>query len=544
MTPGAFVPLVIGAGPVGLTLANELARHGVRCRIIDRAAERAQTSKALAVFPRTLEAFETMGIVDRFLAEGHRIHGLSLYHGDERIAQVELTSVASPYPFVIGLPQAETERLLSEHLSNSGIQVERNTELTGFTQSSDSVRVLLRQSDGREETVETPWLIGCDGAHSTTRHQLEMEFEGAPYDESFILADVQLETPLARDRLHLFLGEQGVLGIIPFSQSRWRIVANIPPESRQQTLPEVTLPEVQELIDRRASQLFRASDPVWLSRFHISHRKVQHYRQLRVFLAGDAAHIHSPAGGQGMNTGIQDAFNLGWKLALVVRGIAPPQLLGSYQLERSPVASGVLNLTDRITRMATMRSSVAQGVRDFLLPVVSGIDFVGGKIADRLSELSVNYRGSSIVENFGAGRLRAGDRAPDAELREEGSDQARRLFQLFRAPRHILLVFLGAGSAAKDRAEQLGAAFGGLPEGTIDSYRIGRGLTNEPAELRDVSGLAHSAYGLFDGGMVVVRPDGYIGYRSDDFDPLKLRAYFARLFTLVPASAVLPSPRR
>ena len=536
MPADARLPLVVGAGPVGLTMANELARHGVRCRIIDRAPERSQTSKALAIFPRTLEAFETMGLAGRFLAEGHRIHGLSLYHGADRIARVELTSVPSPYPFVLALPQSETERVLNEKLAAAGLEVERNLELINLTQTTETVRAVLRHGDGREETIETPWLIGCDGAHSTTRHQLGMEFEGAQYAESFVLADVQLDSSLPRDRLHLFFAAEGILGIIPFAPNRCRIIANIPPQSRNQTLPEVTLAEVQELIDRRASPACRASDPVWLSRFDISHRKVRQFRQLRVFLAGDAAHIHSPAGGQGMNTGIQDAFNLAWKLALVVRGISPAQLLGSYHLERHPVASSVINLTDRITRMATVRSSVAQRVRDVVLPMVSGIDFVGEKIADRLAELDVSYRNSPIVENDGGGRTKAGERAPDAELRDD-ENQARRLFELFRAPRHILLVFLGAGGVASEKADELGAALGGLSENTIDRYRIARGLTNDPAELRDVSGLAHAAYGLVEGGIVLVRPDGYIGYRSDDFDPLKLRAYLARILNLAPAPA-------
>jgi 2-polyprenyl-6-methoxyphenol hydroxylase-like FAD-dependent oxidoreductase len=533
MTPDSSAPLVVGAGPVGLTMANELARHGVRCRIIDRAAERSQTSRALAIFPRTLEAFETMGIADSFVALGLCLHGLSLHHRQEEIAQIDLTSVASPFPFALGLPQSETERLLGENLSSLGIQVERGVELTGLTQTSDAVRAVLRHADGREEIVETPWLIGCDGAHSTTRHLLEMDFEGAQYDESFILADVQLESALARDRVHLFLGDDGILGVIPFAQNRWRVVANIPPESRDQTLPDLTLPEVQALLDRRTMPGLKASDPVWLARFHISHRKVRQFRQLRVFLAGDAAHIHSPAGGQGMNTGIQDAFNLAWKLALVVRQRAPAQLLASYHVEREPVARDVLNLTDRITRMATMRSSVAQSVRDFLLPRLSGIDFVGDKIADRLAELNVGYRGSPIVENHGGGRLKAGDRAPDAELRDENS-QARRLFELFREPRHVLLLFLGASGSAVTNSEELGSAIGGLPDGTIDSYRIVRGQSDLPAELRDTSGLAHAAYGLFDGGVVLVRPDGYIGYRDNNFNLGNLQTYIARIFAHTP----------
>jgi len=510
-------------------MANELARHGVPCRIIDRAAERSQTSRALAIFPRTLEAFETMGVADRFLAAGRRLYGLSLHHGQEQIALIDLTSVASPFPFALGLPQSETERLLEERLSELGIDVERGLELKNFTQTSESVRAILRRADGPEEIVETPWLLGCDGAHSTTRHTLGMEFHGVEYDESFILADVQLASNLARDRVHLFLGDNGILGVIPFAENLWRIVANIPPESRLQDLPEVTLSEVQELLERCASERLQASAPVWLSRFHISHRKVREFRQLRVFLAGDSAHIHSPAGGQGMNTGIQDAFNLGWKLAAVVRGIAPAQLLASYQLERDPVASGVLNLTDRITRMATMRNSIAQSVRDFLLPLVSGIDFVGDKIADRLTELSVSYRQSPIVENHGPGRLKAGDRAPDAELRD-GNNRARRLFELFQEPRHVLLLFLGALDSAAANFDEIESAIGGLPGGTIDSYRIVRGQSDLPAELRDTSGLAHAAYGLFDGGVVIVRPDGYVGYRNNKFDLENLKTYLARIF--------------
>ncbi len=348
-------------------------------------------------------------------------------------------------------------------------------------------------------------------------------------DESFILADVQLESNLTADRVHLFFGDDGVLGTIPFRQNRWRIVANIAPQSRNETLPDVTLAAVQELVDRRTVPGFRVSDPVWLSRFHISHRKVREFRRLRVFLAGDAAHIHSPAGGQGMNTGIQDAFNLAWKLALVVRGRAPAQLLASYDLEREPVARDVLNLTDRITRLATMRNSVAQSVRDFLLPRVSGIDFVGDKIADRLAELNVSYRTSPIVENHGGGRLKAGDRAPDAELRDENS-RAHRLFELFREPRHVLLLFLGGSGSAAANSEQLGSAIGGLVDGTLDSYRIVRGQSDPGAELRDTSGLAHAAYGLIEGGVVLVRPDGYIGYRSDNFNLENLQTYLARIF--------------
>ena len=525
------LPLVVGAGPVGLTMACELARHGTRCRIIDQAQERSQTSKALGIFPRTLEVLDAMGLADRFVRAGQRLRGLTVHHGSTRLATINLSTVASPYPFILSLPQAETERLLLEQLATFGIEVERETSLTTLDQTSELVHATLRHPDGGLEVVETPWLLGCDGAHSTTRKALGMEFEGSPYQESFLLADVHLDSSLERDRIHLYLAADGLLGLFPFRENRCRIVASIPPQTREQSLPEVTLEEVQALTNQRGPTEARLSDPVWMSRFHISHRMVREFRKLRVFLAGDAAHIHSPAGGQGMNTGIQDAFNLAWKLALVAQGRAPAQLLASYHSERAPVARGVVNLTDRITRLATTRNTVAQSIRDFLLPMVSGIDLVGEKIADRLGELDVNYRLSPIVENAGGGRLRAGDRAPDAELRDE-EGKARRIFELLRAPRHTLLLFLGATNDAEAKAQEIGAALSGFPSEMVDTYRIARGESGVEAELRDLSGLAHEAYGLMEGGIVIVRPDGYIGYRSDKFMPAALRSYCARIFAL------------
>ena len=525
VTPEISPVLVVGAGPVGLAMACELARHGVRCRIIDQNRERSQTSKALGIFPRTLEVFHSMGLAERVVAEGNRLHSLVIHHAAATLAQIDFTGVASPYPFALGLRQSETEGILITQLSSLGIEVERETSLTTLEQTSDAVHATLRRPDGSIETCNTSWLIGCDGAHSSTRHALGLEFEGSQYEESFVLADVRIDTALPHDRIHLFLGTDGILGAFPFGGDRWRIVANIAPESRERNVPDVTLEEVQRLTHERGFHDAKVSDPVWLSRFHISQRKVRDFRKLRVFLAGDSAHIHSPAGGQGMNIGIQDAFNLAWKLALVVRGRAAAHLLASYQEERAPVARGVLNLTDRITRLATMRNSVAQSVRDFLLPMLSGIDLVEETIAERLCELATNYRASAIVENHGAGHPRAGERAPDFEVRNE-QNGAQRLFDLLRTPRHLLLLFLGPNGDA----EPLRYVLNDLSPDDVATYRISRGESERTSDLRDLSGLAHAAYQLTGGGIVLVRPDGYVAYRSGDLDPQKLRAYLLRIF--------------
>jgi hypothetical protein len=212
-----------------------------------------------------------------------------------------------------------------------------------------------------------------------------------------------------------------------------------------------------------------------------------------------------------------------------MKGQAPPNLLASYHIEREPVARTVLNLTDRITRLATLRNPVVQSVRNFLLPVMGGTGFVGDKAAEQLSELTINYRSSSIVENTGGGRLRAGDRAPDAELRD-AQGQAHRLFEIFRAPHHVLLLFLGSRAGNPAQAANLVTALDGLPSDTIDTYRIVRGEGDSGAELIDLSGNAHSAYDLMDGGVILVRPDGYVGFRDPEFDQPRLRNYLLRIF--------------
>ncbi len=523
--------LIVGAGPVSLTTACELTRHGVPCRIIDKATERSQTSKALGVFPRTLEVFEMMGIGEKILSAGLRLRGLRLHNQTEEIAHIEIGSIASPYPFIFSLPQSETERILIEHLESLGVSVERERELIGLTQTDTEVHAVVRDASGREETIATPWLLGCDGAHSGTRHLLDLQFEGAPYDESFVLADAKVDAPFSKDEVHLYFSEEGIFAVIAINAECSRVIANIPSESRDQNLPEMTLSEIQEIADRRGPPGIRLSDATWISRFHISHRKVREFRKLRVFLAGDSAHIHSPAGGQGMNTGIQDAFNLAWKLALVMRGSAPVQLLGSYNIEREPVARGVLNLTDRITRMATIRNPILQTARNIVLPILSGIDFLEGKIADQLSELAVNYRSSPIVEDHGAGTPRGGDRAPDAELRDNDG-KARRLFELFSEPQHTLLLFGGASMNLESEKFMFEAH--DLLGDSIRSYRIVRGHNvAEAADLLDLSGNVHALYQLLNGGIILVRPDGYIAFRSDSFDIAQFRNYLAKTFCAV-----------
>ncbi|MGE7417797.1 FAD-dependent monooxygenase [Methylobacterium tarhaniae] len=397
--------LIVGAGPVGLTMAAELARYGVGVRLIDRAPHATETSKALVVWSRTLELMDRMGCSRAFLDAGLRAPGASIRSGGTILGQPRFESIASAYNFALMVPQRDTERLLTAHLRSFGVAVERQVELAGFTEAADGVAARLRHADGREETVGTPWLIGCDGAHSTVRHGLGLAFEGSAQGDDWLLADVRLDGPGAPppDEIATYLHRDGPFVVFPIPHGRARVVATVGRTDAAHPRPDPTLADVQALIDRRAGGGFLASDPVWLTHFRINERKVSEYRRGRVFLAGDAAHIHSPAGGQGMNTGMQDAVNLAWKLAMVVRGRAGASLLASYSPERSAVGDLVLRNAGRLTDMATLSNPAAQGARNLALRFLLGLHTVRNRLATTMSEIEIAYGGSPLSKGPGSG---------------------------------------------------------------------------------------------------------------------------------------------
>lgn len=327
--------LVVGAGPVGLTLAAELARFGVEIRIVDRSAHPSETSRALVIWSRTLELMDRMGCSPAFLSAGLHAHGASIRSGRTVLGHTRFNTIASPHNFALMLPQSDTERLLTDHLRSLGVGVERNVELTGFSQSDAQTEAHLTHVGGRAEVVATPWLVGCDGAHSSVRHGLGLAFEGAAQGDDWMLADVRIEGDGAPppDEIGTFLHRDGPFVVFPIPGGRSRIVATLGKTVEGQPRPDPLLSDVQAMADERAGGGMRVFDPVWLANFRINERKVAEYARGRVFLVGDAAHVHSPAGGQGMNTGMQDAFNLAWKLAMVIRGEAAPALLHTYTPE-------------------------------------------------------------------------------------------------------------------------------------------------------------------------------------------------------------------
>lgn len=526
--------LVVGAGPVGLTLACELVRRGVKTRVVDACRVPADRSRALGVQARTLEALDAMGIAEVFVAAGRKIHGVNFYADGGRLAHVSTDDIDSPYSYILSLPQSETERLLGEHLVSLGAGVEREVTLAALAQDGDGVTATLTHAGGRSELARVAWLVGCDGSHSAVRHALGLPFEGVPYEESFVLADVRIKWELPDDEAHAFISPDGAMAAFPLPKGLWRLVG-------EADLAAPTVDDVARILRERGGPKATVTDGGWVAPFRIHRRIVPRYREGRVFVAGDAAHIHSPVGGQGMNTGMQDAYNLAWKLALVVAGAAREGLLDSYDAERRPIAASTLVGTDLATKVVTLRNPVAREVRNRLGAMLGGLEIVQKRLLAQASEIAVGYRGSPIVDEHRASVARAtvgkrvgeqptladwvgfggaphpGDRAPDVAV-----DDAVTAFSLLRHTGSTLLLFDGAAPTPEgyanlaDIARRVEERWGAHVKPWIVVPRRARPpeLAGQEPVLLDPKAALHRRYGAGSECLYLLRPDGYVGFRS------------------------------
>ncbi|HET6837502.1 MAG TPA: FAD-dependent monooxygenase, partial [Gemmatimonadales bacterium] len=367
--------LIVGAGPTGLMLANQLARRGVRFRIIDRHAGPAQQTRALGVQARTMEIYAQLGIVKRALELGKRATGANIWAQGQRAARVPVGDIGqgmSPYPFLLILGQDDNERLLGDALRQHGRDVEWNTELVDLTQQADRVVAGLKHANGTVRETTASWVAGCDGARSAVRELNGIAFQGAPYEDVFFVADTVITGPMVPDELNVYLWRKGFHLFFPMrGTDHWRLVGIVPDKLRGRD--NLTLDEVMPSIVQEAGPGLRLRSCSWFSTYRIHHRRAQRFREGRCFLLGDAAHIHSPVGAQGMNTGLQDAYNLGWKLALVVSGRADARLLDSYEDERIPVAEALLNTTDRLFSLVISDNWATGLFRTRLAPKLAGL---------------------------------------------------------------------------------------------------------------------------------------------------------------------------
>jgi len=428
--------LVVGAGPTGLVLAAELLARGIHTRIIDQGDAVALQARAIGIHARTLEVLGMMDLAERFLADGQVVRHLRFYSDGRCLASLEFARCGSRFGFMLNLPQDQTERLLRARVTELGGVVENGTELTGLTVGGDAVTAAIRRPGGQAETITAGYVAGCDGAHSRVRRELGLTFHGHPYPQDWLLADVLLDWDLREDANHAFFRLDGLPVILfPMRGHRWRLTL---PFAGNRDAQAPTLEEIQRLTDQRAPRPVTVSDPSWLACFRSHRRSASAYRRGRVLLAGDAVHIHSPAGGQGLNTGMMDAHNLGWKLALVADGRAPDALLDTYGAERRPVAEEVLKLTHALVHYGSLSHPVKRRVRDVVVPALGRSPVIQRRAARRMSQVYVSYPPGPLVrQSRDRGAPRVGQRMPDIQVRAGG--QATTLHGVLRGGRHVLV---------------------------------------------------------------------------------------------------------
>jgi 2-polyprenyl-6-methoxyphenol hydroxylase-like FAD-dependent oxidoreductase len=528
--------VIVGAGPTGVMLAIELARRGIEVRVLDKQSSRPSETRAIGIHARTLEVMHQLGLVEEFLALGHRVDGVIFHLRGQRRAQVRFGHLDTPHPFLLTLSQEHTQRILDERLESLGVSIERGVDVVDVRQDTEGAEVLITAPGRqREQVLHAGWVVGCDGVQSIVRRRLGLAFDGEDYGQDWLMAEVTTDWPVCSDRFHIFAHSPAVLAMFPLSSNRWRLfLPQVPGRGPERRPPDIE--EIERLVAQRGPKGMRVSDPTLFATFRCYLRSTKTMRSGRVLIAGDAAHVHSPAGGQGLNTGLHDAFNLGWKLALVAQGQAPPGLLDTYQAERVPIATSVLGLTHGLVRTFSMPSSRKRFVRDLVLPIAMSTPVAQRRYTRRLSQLAHNYRGGPLAARSSRGQRNAplpGDRLPSVS----GLDLAGRpvcTLDLLDSTKHTLLVFAGAtgdGRAFDAIAGPL-ARWGAL----VQTIPISLGeRSTRPIAVSDPGLRAHRRYHATRGRLLLVRPDGYLACRAPLDRPDIPGRYLERLTAQMPA---------
>jgi 2-polyprenyl-6-methoxyphenol hydroxylase-like FAD-dependent oxidoreductase len=504
--------LIVGAGPTGLTAAMELCRFGIPVRLVEKLTERSTTSRALAVQARTIELLAQRGPAAEMLRRGNPATGMTLHGSRSVLGHLDFGNIPSRYDYILLLSQAETEAALEQQVVKQGVTIERGTELLDYRDTGDGIVAQLRAGTGALEQLEAAFIISAEGAHSLVRKVAGLEFAGITLEQKYALGDLTIDGDLPPTDLSIFIGSRGFLAVFPLGGTRFRLVSTDP---NPRSASDPSLPELQSLFDTVSHVPARLSALEWSSRFSINSRHLDTLRVGRAYLGGDSAHIHSPAGGQGMNTGIQDMINLSWKLALVHRGLADPEILDTYQSERLPIISKIVATTERSTRILNSHSRVIHAALGMAAKVALGSSRVQSTGPRGLSETAANYRGSALSapspQAWFSGSLRAGDRIPDLPrpvrtVAAPGVDRS--LYELLDPTRMTLLLVGGDAEAV-------------MPD-----------LGQDVAVVRLVQPGSESTSTLGRGSSILVRPDAYAAVASDGQDLAAVRRWLGRWMTM------------
>jgi 2-polyprenyl-6-methoxyphenol hydroxylase-like FAD-dependent oxidoreductase len=509
--------LVVGAGPTGLMLANQLARRGVKPRIIDRHSGPAQQSRAMAVQARTMEIYSKMGIIDKALALGARATGGNMWANGRWTARIPVGDIGqslSPYPFVLMLGQDDNELIMGEKLRDYGVAVEWSTELVGIDQHSDHVDATLKLSDGTTRNVKAAWVAGCDGSRSPVRELSGIKFPGAPYEHTFFVADTEAIGSMKAGELNVYLWKDGFHLFFPMrGKDGWRVIGVLPKHLRQRD--DLTFEDVVPAIQQEAGTNLRFKACHWFSTYRIYHRAAERFRDRRCFLLGDAAHIHSPAGAQGMNTGLQDAYNLAWKLALVVQGRADAALLNTYEQERIPVAKRLLETTDRAFQLIVADGWLGSLFRTRILANVAAQAMKFERVRQlafrTIAQIGISYPTSSMSQalpGLPKDAPAAGDRFPWMRLKLEPSGATEDLFKHLDDMKFNLLMI-----GQRVNPETLGDVG--------DLLRI-HAIAADPANAAELARAKVPQPSFY-----LLRPDGHVGICGTSFDAAAIKRYLA-----------------
>ncbi|HKG45827.1 MAG TPA: FAD-dependent monooxygenase [Pyrinomonadaceae bacterium] len=502
--------IIIGAGPTGLSLACQLIRYGINFVVVEKNDTVTRFSKAIGVQARTLEIYDQIELAQPAIERGAIANRVRLVEGGEVRGEMHLANFGkdlSQFPYMLMLEQSRNEELLYEFVRSRGGDVRWNTELQTFSQDENGVTAQVKTADGESETIKAKYLAGCDGASSPVRHGLGLTFGGSTFERLFYVADARVDWELPHDALHVCLAKDVFVAFFPMpGEHRYRVIGTFP-ESKNEEEGEVVYEEIEREIKEQAKLKLEMSDVRWFSLYNVHSRRVNKFSEGRCFLAGDSAHIHSPAGAQGMNTGIGDAYNLAWKLALAVKGMAGEELLDTYNEERLANAQRLLDSTDRMFEFAAGSHWLMSFIRTTIFPPVAGfmagLEAVSKRVFPLISQIGINYRKASLSQHTEdeSDNVKAGDRLPYFLL------DGQSIFEKLKEPKFHLLLF--SNSEHGEACEQFASKFGNL----ADCHVIP--LTERVSEIFERK----------DEFSVFLRPDNHIAFISSEVPPSTVEDY-------------------